>query len=113
MKLKKYAHSIHNTFLVVLLADEMVVCISVGLHLISVPVTYSYLQVSQDMSFLCISSDAEKLTVFAYATDAALALKEGEGGLRANDWVSRTLSVREHMTCHIMFCPVLSCLCIG
>ena len=51
-------------------------------------------QVSQDMSFLCISSDAEKLTVFAYATEASLAMKEGEGGLRANEWVSRTLSVR-------------------
>jgi hypothetical protein len=48
------------------------------------------------MSFLCISSDAEKLTVFAYATDAAVALKEGEGGLRANDWVSRTLQVIKH-----------------
>ena len=33
--------------------------------------------------------------MFAYATDAALALKEGEGGLRANDWVSRTLTVQE------------------
>ena len=33
------------------------------------------------------------MTVFAYATDAAVALKEGGGGIRANDWVSRTLQV--------------------
>ena len=45
------------------------------------------------MSFLCISSDAEKLTVFAYATDAAVALEEGRGGVRANEWVARTLKV--------------------
>ena len=50
-------------------------------------------QVSADMSFLCISSDAEKLTVFAYATDAAVALEEGRGGVRANEWVARTLKV--------------------
>ena len=33
------------------------------------------------------------MTVFAYATDTAVALKEGGGGIRANDWVSRTLQV--------------------
>ena len=33
------------------------------------------------------------MTVFSYATDAAVALKEGGGGIRANDWVSRTLQV--------------------
>lgn len=48
------------------------------------------------MSFLCISSDAEKLTVFAYATDAAVALEEGRGGVRANEWVARTLKVTLH-----------------
>lgn len=48
------------------------------------------------MSFLCISSDAEKLTVFAYATDAAVALEEGRGGVRANEWVARTLKVPLH-----------------
>ena len=42
------------------------------------------------MSFLCISTDEEKMTVFAYVTDKALAV---EGGVRANDWVSRTLEV--------------------
>lgn len=58
------------------------------------------------MSFLCISSDAEKLTVFAYATDAAVALKEGEGGLRANDWVSRTLQVTRS-TQRLIICAAL------
>jgi len=41
------------------------------------------------MSFLCISADSEKLTVFAYATDAAVA--QAAGGVKANEWVSRTL----------------------
>jgi hypothetical protein len=72
----------------------------------SIPLPVSWYQVSGDMSFLCISSDAEKLTVFAYATDAAVALKEGEGGLRANDWVSRTLQVTRS-TQRLIICAAL------
>ena len=49
------------------------------------------------MSFLCISTDEEKMTVFAYVADSALLLKEGEGGVRANEWVSRTLQVRNRI----------------
>lgn len=33
------------------------------------------------------------MTVFAYAAESALLLKETEGGVRANEWVSRTLQV--------------------
>lgn len=61
-------------------------------------------QVSADMSFLCISTDDEKMTVFAYATDAAVALKEGEGGVRANDWVSRTLQVGKYVLMKMIIC---------
>ena len=46
-------------------------------------------RVAGDLSFLCISADGDKLTVFAYATDAAVA--QAGGGVKANDWVSRTL----------------------
>ena len=33
------------------------------------------------------------MTVFAYASESSLLLKETEGGVRANEWVSRTLQV--------------------
>ena len=77
-----YAPQCHTMLLNVVLSSSMLY--------------YSYqtsLQVSADLSFLCISTDEEKMTVFSYATDAAVALKEGGGGIRANDWVSRTLQV--------------------
>ena len=55
------------------------------------------------MSFLCISTDEEKMTVFAYAAESALLLKETEGGVRANEWVSRTLQVIvELMSCRTL-----------
>ena len=40
------------------------------------------------MSFLCVSSDVDKITVFAYATDAELS---NTNGIKANEWVFRTL----------------------
>ena len=39
------------------------------------------------MSFLCISSDSEKLTVFAYTSENSRTLND----IKANDWVSKTL----------------------
>jgi len=43
-------------------------------------------KVSKDLSFLCISADEEKITVFAKVTDEAQ-----KTGLKANEWVSTAL----------------------
>lgn len=44
-------------------------------------------QVAPELSFLCISLEDSKVTVFAYVTADSQA-----AGLKANDWVARALS---------------------
>jgi len=46
-------------------------------------------QVGNDFSFLCVSAETDKVTVFAYVSDAA----QTTIGLKANDWVGKAVSV--------------------